>query len=162
MIYVRTMTHQDIPGVSELLCLCYRWLGEKEGLTSQNIEFLVKCRGSIDTVRRESATEIYLVACVEAEITGMVSVKNNEITKLYVDPRWHRKGIGRILFEKAEEMIEKNGYDQIVLGAIGSSPLPFYESMGMKISGRKPCRMEQNSDREVILMEKLINKESIF
>ena len=157
MMYVRAMNHEDIPRVSDLLCSCYRWLGKEEHLTPRNIQFLVKQRGSSDTVKRESATETYCVACNDTEIAGMVSVKNNEITKLYVHPMWHRKGFGRLLFEKAEEIIAGNGHTKVILGTIGESPVPFYKSMGMTISGRKTCKMEQESGREVILMEKAID-----
>ena len=38
--------------------------------------------------------------------------------------------------------------------------MPFYESMGMNVVGRKPCKLGQESGREVILMEKAINKKS--
>ena len=156
MLYVRAMSNEDFPRVSDLLCSCYRWLGKKEDLTPQNVQFLVEHRGSIDTVKRESEVETYCVACNDTGIVGMVSVKDNEITKLYVHPRWHRKGFGQLLFEKAEEIIAGNGHTTITLGAIGKSPVPFYESMGMVISGRRPCKIEQESGREVVLMEKTI------
>ena len=158
MMYVRPMNREDIPRVSDILCSCYRWLGEKEDFAPHSVQFLVQQRGSIDTVKRESETETYCVACDNTEIAGMVSVKNYEITKLYVHPQRHREGLGRLLFEKAEEIIVGNGHTKIVLGAIGESPVPFYESMGMNVVGRKPCKLGQESGREVILMEKAINK----
>lgn len=157
-MHVREMTQEDIPRVSDLLCACYRWLGEKETFSSKKIEFLIEKRGSADTVEQESQTETYFVACDGPKIAGMVSVKGNEITKLYVDPPWHRKGFGRVLFEKAEEIITGNGHPKIILGAIGQTPVPFYESMGMTISGRKPCRMAQESAQEIVLMEKAISQ----
>jgi GNAT superfamily N-acetyltransferase len=158
MMYVRAMNHEDIPTVSDLLCSCYKWLGEKEHLPPQCVQFLLDKRGSTETVRRESETETYLVVCSDDEIIGMVSVRDNEITKLYVHPRWHRRGCGRLLFEKAEEIITGNGYTRIILGAIGESPIPFYESMGMTAFGSKPCKLGQESGRNVILMEKAIEK----
>lgn len=156
MMYVRAMNYEDIPKVSELLCSCYRWLGDKEDLTPQYVQYLVRQRGSIDTIKRESKAETYYVACQDTEIEGMVSVKNNEITKLYVDPRSHRKGFGRLLFEQAGEIIAGNGYAKMKLSAIGESPVPFYAAMGMTVSGRKLCKTEQESGKEAILMEKAI------
>ncbi|MGD9210012.1 MAG: GNAT family N-acetyltransferase [Desulfobacteraceae bacterium] len=131
-------------------------MGEKECLTPKNIEFLVEYRGSVDTVRHEAEAEKYYVACNDTEIVGMVSVKKNEITKLYVHPLWHRKGVGQLLFEKAEEIIVKSGHTRIILGVIGESPVSFYKSMGMIVSGRKPLKLEHESVREVILMERLL------
>jgi ribosomal protein S18 acetylase RimI-like enzyme len=154
------MNHEDIPAVSDLLCACYRWLGERECLAPQDTQFLVKQRGSISTVTRESATETYCVACHDNEIRGMVSVNHNTITKLYVHPRWHRNGFGRLLFDEAEEIIAGNGHTRLVLGTIGESSMPFYKSMGMAIFGRRPSKMGQKSGRDVILLEKAICKDS--
>ena len=159
VMYVRVMNREDIPRVSDILCSCYRWLGEKEGFTPHDVRFLIRQRGSIDTVKRESEIETYCVACDDTETVGMLSVRDNEITKLYVHPRRHREGLGKLLFEKAEEIITANGHTKIILGTIGMSPMPFYESMGMVVSGRKPNKMGQESSREVILMEKEIVKE---
>jgi predicted N-acetyltransferase YhbS len=129
-------------------------VGEQENLAPQTVRFLLEHRGSIDTIRHESETDTYLVACHETDIVGMVAAKRNEITKLYVDPSWHRNGIGRVLFKNAEEMIEEQRHSTLVLGAIGTSPVPFYQSLGMIVVGRKPCHMPQESGREVLLMEK--------
>lgn len=152
------MNHKDIQRVSDLLCACYRWLGERDNLTSQDVQFLVTQRGSIETIKRESKNETYYVVGRDTEIAGMVSVKNNEITKLYVHPEWHRRGFGKLLFDKAEEIIAENGYTKLILSAIAESPLLFYNSMGMTISGLKTCKMGQETGREVILLEKVIDK----
>jgi GNAT superfamily N-acetyltransferase len=159
VMHVRAMERDDIPKVSDLLCACYGWLAEREPLTPREVRFLVEQRGSIDTVKRESETESYFVACDDAEIAGMVSVRGNEITKLYVHPKCHRKGLGRMLYEKAEEVILGAGYTRIKLVAIGETPVPFYGAMGMKISGRKPWKAAGESGREAILMEKSLTAE---
>ena len=120
------MKNEDIPEVSNLLCNCYRWLGNTENLTLEFIDFLTKQRGSIETVIRESETETYLVAvCNDSDIAGMVSVNNNEITKLYVDPKRHRQGVGQFLFKKAEEIITQNGYTKIIWAPSEDLRYPF-------------------------------------
>jgi ribosomal protein S18 acetylase RimI-like enzyme len=131
------MNEDDRAAVSSLLCECYRWLGERERLTADQIEFLVSKRGSLECVTRESRTQLYLVASEEDEIVGMVSVSGNEITKLYVSPACHRKGIGRQLFIEAESAIRDSGHRDLMLGAFPSA-VPFYRAMGLSVTGRKP------------------------
>lgn len=150
------MQKNDISMVSKVLCSSYRWLGEKEELPSDLIDFLVKQRGSIETIIRESVTETYLVACDGSLITGIVAVNKNEITKLYIDPKHHRQGIGRLLFSSAEKIITTNGYSNIILGAFGNSPVAFYKSMEMSITGRKVSKPGNSSEVIITLMEKTI------
>jgi ribosomal protein S18 acetylase RimI-like enzyme len=153
-ILIRTMTDKDIPAVSELLCTCYKWLADVEGFPKEFADYLLINRGSVKTIKRESENQRYLVACHGADIVGIVSIKNDEITKLYVDPNRHRQGIGKALFNAAEKYITKDGFKQIILGVLGNSPVPFYKSMGMLINGRKKSRLDCNPQGEVILMKK--------
>ena len=57
MTTITKMNKSDIPQVSELLCKCYRWLGEMEGFEQSAIDFLVNKRGSAETVENESKTK---------------------------------------------------------------------------------------------------------
>ncbi len=158
MITISKMTDDEIPIVSKLLCSCYNWLGEIERFPEEFTDFLITERGSVETVKRESQSQIYLVARIGETIAGMVAVRNDEITKLYVAPEHHRKGIGRELFKIAEKLIIEGGYNKVVLGAVASSPIPFYESMGMSIDERKKSRLECFRGGEIILMSKKLGQ----
>jgi ribosomal protein S18 acetylase RimI-like enzyme len=156
MTTIRPISKDDIPAVSRLLCDCYRWLGQTDGFGAEYVEFLVTQRGSIETIERESAVENYLVACVDDEIVGMVSIKSETITKLYVDPKWHRQGIGVFLFEVAEEIIAREGHQKLTLGTLGESPVPFYMAMGMTVVGYKDFPERFHLDKRAVLMEKVL------
>lgn len=156
-ILIRTMTDEDIPEVSELLCSCYNWLADIEGFPKEFTDFLLTKRASIDTIEHESKNQQYFVASYGSDIIGMVSIKNDEITKLYVDPNRHRQGIGKRPFNAAERIIVANGFKQVTLGVLGKSALLFYEAMGMIISGRKQSRLEYYPRGEIILMKKELN-----
>jgi len=158
LITISKMTDDEIPAVSKLLCSCYTWLGEIESFPEEFTDFLVTKRGSVETVKRESQSQIYLVAHIGETIAGMVAIRNDEITKLYVSPEHHRKGIGRELFKIAEKLIIEGGYNKIVLGAVAGSPVPFYESMGMSIDERKKSRLEYFKGGEIILMSKKLGQ----
>lgn len=154
MITIRPLEKLDIRAVSTLLCACYRWLGKVEEFSDEYVEFLVSKRGSVETIERESADEDYLVACDDKEIVGMVSTTGDAITKLYVDSNHHRQGIGAFLFEVAEEEITREGHRKLTLVALGESSIPFYEAMGMKITGYKDFPQRFHLTQKAVLMEK--------
>jgi putative acetyltransferase len=132
----RPMKQSEIGAVSDLLSECYAWLGEREGFSSLQVEFLVSKRGSIETIQRESRKEQYIVADDGAHLVGMVSVSGDQITKLYVRPSAAGRGIGRELYEAAESIIAASGHARVSLGAF-SSAVPFYQRMGLSAVGRK-------------------------
>ena len=76
------------------------------------------------------------MAEIESEIVGVAATYNNIITKLYVDPKSFRQGIGSALFDAAEKHISSKGFNDIFLGAFPASA-GFYESMGMELEDTK-------------------------
>ena len=132
----RPMRQSEIGDVSELLHESYAWLGERERLSSPQVDFLISERGSPETIRRESREQHYIVADDGIHLTGMVSVSGDQITKLYVRPSMFGRGIGRELYEAAESIIAAGGYVRVRLGAF-SSAVPFYRRMGLHTSGHK-------------------------
>jgi GNAT superfamily N-acetyltransferase len=151
---VRRMAEGEVGEVSLLLRRCYAWLGEREGMSSQQTEFLQSERGGEQTIRLESAKQTYLVASDGSGITGLVAVSGQEITKLYVLPSWHGAGVGRTLFEAAETAIRSGGHPRVVLGAFPTA-LPFYKAMGLRAVGERECGGALAGLR-VTLMEKQI------
>ena len=131
------MKESEVTEVSRLLGEAYTWLGEREGLSPEQTEFLVLNRGSTDCVQRESSQQQYLVTHDGQAIVGMVAVSGDEIAKLYVHPSRHGMGIGRELYQAAESIIRKGGHARVFLGAF-SSAVPFYERMGLRMVGHKP------------------------
>ena len=153
MVQIRRMESEDTAAVSEVLCSCYRWLAEREGYTPEQVAFLLEKRGSEDTVRTESSEQLYLVACVDGALAGMVSVGGNEVTKLYVEPGRHGRGVGTELFEAAESVIREAGSDRMLLGTTPGT-VAFYESMGMTVAGTRRPTGGPFTDRDVVIMEK--------
>jgi ribosomal protein S18 acetylase RimI-like enzyme len=157
MIIIDKMNENDIPRVTELLNACYSWLSEIENFPPEFTRFLISRRGSIETIRRESAFQTYLVARVNYKISGMVAIEDNKITKLYVLPERHRQGIGRKLFEVAEKIITGKGFRKLSLVAVGKSPIPFYRAMGMHIIEVKRSKIPAYMGRTTALMEKALS-----
>jgi ribosomal protein S18 acetylase RimI-like enzyme len=158
MIEINKMNEDDIPRVSELLIACYNWLNDVENFPPEFTQFLLSQRASIETIERESAYQTYLVARVDNKISGMVAIEEDKITKLYVLPDKHRRGVGRKLFEAAEKIITENGFDKFSLVAIGQSPVPFYQAMGMNIAEIKKSRIPTYIGRDTFIMEKTLDR----
>jgi putative acetyltransferase len=132
----RAMNASEIVEVSELLRESYALLGELENLSPAQIAFLMSARASPETVARESQHEKYVIACDGGSITGVVSVSDGRITKLYVRPDVARRGIGSELYMVAESMIAAAGHHSVSLVAFPGA-VAFYEKMGLRAVGQK-------------------------
>lgn len=150
------MKDDDIAEVSDLLKACFRWLAEREHFTAAQTAFLVDERSSVETVREESKTRPHLVAREDGAVLGVVAVKGNEIARLYVHPRHHRRGVGKALFDAGIALIRDAGHREATVAALVDSAAAFYRSMGMTETSRQiyePCIF---LGREVILLAKPI------
>ena len=141
---IRKAVSADAEKISGIVCSCYEDFERTEGYPHEVVVELKKIRGSVDCIRRLIDEEVVLVAADGRHVKGMVSIKNNEITKLYVEPQHQRQGIGKMLFSRAEVLIRGRGFMSMFLGAAGETMIPFYTGMGMRVSSRReiehgPC-----------------------
>jgi GNAT superfamily N-acetyltransferase len=141
---IREAKLEDAETVSEIVCLCYQGFGDTGDYPNEVIIELKRSRGSATCIRELIADEGVFVADDKGRIKGVVSVKDNEITKLFVHPNYQRRGIGKQLFAHAESFIRDHGHQDLFLGAAVRTALPFYERMGMRITrertiDRGPC-----------------------
>ena len=140
MIRIREATRKDAETVSRIVCLCYEGFGQTDGFPGDVITELKKRRGSVECIRELITNEHVFVAADGSQIKGMVSIKDNEITKLFVDPHYHRQGIGKQLFTCAESFVREHGYRDMFLGAAVQTAVSFYERMGMTVTKR--CKID--------------------
>jgi ribosomal protein S18 acetylase RimI-like enzyme len=159
MITIREMKIEDIIQVSELMCSCYRWLDRENDFSDVQIAFLIAERGSVDRITTDSQSQTYLVACMDNLVLGVVAVNGNEIAKLFVDPAYHRQGIGTKLCNSAQQIITDSGYEDMIVGVMAHSAVGFYEKKGMSKYCEKVLDAGAFSDCKVPIMRKiLINK----
>jgi N-acetylglutamate synthase-like GNAT family acetyltransferase len=77
-------------------------------------------------------SEIYLLAVDNNEkIIGMIKGKRNKIGNLFVNPKYHRKGIAKKLVERFEKHAKKLGSNRIWMRS-SLYAVPFYQIMGYK------------------------------
>jgi len=153
-VSIEPLHERDIAEVCSLLGACFGWLAEQEGFTDREREFLTGERSSEQTVREESRRLPHWVARRDGVIAGVVAVRENRITRLYVHPQFHRQGVGRVLYEQAERAIREAGFTEVTVGALVESAAAFYRSMGMIETGRTVYEPEIFVGRSVSLLTK--------
>jgi len=153
-LVIREMVEADVARVCELLRDCYRWLAAREGFDARQSSFLIDQRSSEATIREESRTRPHFVACRGPVIVGMSVVHGNELARLYVDPHYHRQGVGKALFDAAEAFVRDAGHQEMTVAALVDSAASFYLAMGMSITGRQVYEPDIFLGREVIMMTK--------
>ncbi len=94
--------------------------------------------GSEETYLAEENGEPFgiltLGACRDADIDQNTT---GEIWRIYLAPKLWRKGLGRALFQHAEQMLQSRGYTQATLWVLEGNQQArlFYEAMGFEADG---------------------------
>ena len=148
------MRQQDCSQVSCVVCSSFTWGARNEGFTSERIQDYISERGSENVIRNQFHEYQCLVACLGGHVVGMVAVEGNEITKLYVDPRFLRQKIGTKLFKATEEISARAGHEELMLGTVFDASIPFYEAMGMSKLGRKSVACGPIKGADTMLLNK--------
>lgn len=156
---VRPVVRSDFGRLKELMSAALRTLGSQEGWTDGEIAHMIADHTSEEGMRQLSEKQEWLVACQDAEVVGLVTIWRNEIARLYVDPRWHRRGIGRTLFNAAERAVTDSGFSEIRTCCFPASA-SFYKAMGMSVQGRQPCHAECFAGRELLVMSKELSEKA--
>ncbi len=154
-MHIEPMMDTDYAEVSELLRACFNWLADREGFTERQREFLVGPRSGVETLRIESQTRPHFVARdLENTILGMAAIRENEIARLYVHPKYHGRGVGKALFQAAESAICKSGFTEVTVAALAENAAAFYRALGMREISRQPYEPQIFGERQVVLLAK--------
>ena len=83
------------------------------------------------TKKMMEMSKIFFVATVDGHIVGLVRGSKERIRGLYVDYRYHRKGVGRALLKKFEKEAHSEGSREIrIRGSLYA--VLFYQKEGYK------------------------------
>ena len=144
MAGIREARPEDATAISRVVCLCYEAFRETDDWPSGVVAAVKVRRGSSACIGELIRNEDVFVADDGDEVRGMISIRENEVTKLFVDPGFQRRGVGRSLFLHAEAFIRGRGFGRMFLGAAVRTAIPFYERMGMRVAEKRvidcgPC-----------------------
>ncbi|MBN1923219.1 MAG: GNAT family N-acetyltransferase [Nanoarchaeota archaeon] len=94
------------------------------------IDYLYERNSPAHIVDRAKIKLTY-VAVDGDKVIGTGNLEGNEINTVFVNPKYHGKGIGRKIMEHLEEIAKKKGYKSIKLPASVTAKR-FYEKLGYK------------------------------
>jgi len=147
---IRLMTeHDDIP-VSQIVSDCYRLIAEPDGLTPEQRDRMIseRCQPEHMAVNRDRYA--YYVAEQDGTVVGFIAVSDNNIEELFVHPGHHRHGIATALFRKLEDDCQDS---VLTVGTTGFG-VPFYEAMGMQVTGSRLVTFGPLEGKELIQLAK--------
>ena len=144
---IRGFQYEDAQKVSYLI---------RKALTDVNsrdypqdvIQFMVESY-SPRRIIEKSSNRLTYVAVDYDQILGTVSLEDNIISALFVNPRFHRRGIGTKLMMHVESVTRKRGHRSVRLGS-SITAYEFYKKRGYIAIG------EEYSEKlgKFIMMEK--------
>jgi len=82
-----------------------------------------------DKILEKSRQRICFVAEQDKKVVGYISFLEREIKKLFVLPELHRRGIGRELISKIDEVAKEKSLDKLIVYSTIYGE-PFYQSCG--------------------------------
>lgn len=127
---IRPLVSADIPAVSALLRGLAKEYIVHESSPDGAASFLADndemgVRGFL------ARGHVYHVALVDGELAGFVAVRDrSHVFHLFVDKRWHRRGIARRLWETARDAAVAEGGEGSFTVNSSNYAVPVYESFG--------------------------------
>ncbi|MBT5346451.1 GNAT family N-acetyltransferase [bacterium] len=129
MISIRLFSALDFSEVSRITVDCF----EKINFINMNPDELKYAKEYYSTTKLLESTKSFdfYICKFNNQIVGSVAFNKNQLHNLFVDPNFHKMGIGKKLLEFAESIIFEN-YSDVVLD---SSPyaVGFYKKFGYEI-----------------------------
>jgi len=134
MIRIRTLTLEDIPAAAALLRRAAEEYILHESSPEDGAAFLAR-QGEAAMHGFLAQGFVYHVAEVEDEtgneLAGFIAIRErSHVYSLYVDKRFHRRGIARRLWDTAREAAMGPGHPGVFTVKASNYAMPFYASLG--------------------------------
>jgi GNAT superfamily N-acetyltransferase len=130
MTHVRALTPDDIPAAAALLRRAAEEFILHESTPEGADTFLAE-QGEAGIRGFLAQGFVYHVAEVDGELAGFVAIRErSHVYSLYVDKRFHRRGIARRLWETARDVALGPGHPGAFTVNASNYAMPFYASLG--------------------------------
>jgi ribosomal protein S18 acetylase RimI-like enzyme len=127
---IRQLDLADIPAVAALLRRAALDFILPESTPEGAEQFLID-HGEAGLRARLSEGFVYHVAIVDGELAGFIGVRErSHVFHLFVDRRWHRRGIARRLWETGRDAALGAGHPGVFTVNASNHAVSFYESLG--------------------------------
>jgi ribosomal protein S18 acetylase RimI-like enzyme len=99
----------------------------------------------------------YMKFNIDAALTEDMGADSLEVERIYIRPAFKRKGLGRLLIDKAIEIARTQGKQLIWLGVWehNVNAIAFYEKMGFVHNGSHSFFMGEDEQTDFIMTKKL-------
>jgi len=128
-MHIRNFKKEDAGKVSNLIRKCLLEVNSKDYPKSV-IEFMHNHFTPATLVQYSKERNVF-VAVENEKILGTASLKEDDISTVFVNPNIHGKGIGSKLMDKVEDLAKRNGYKTVKLSSSLTS-FEFYKRRGYK------------------------------
>jgi ribosomal protein S18 acetylase RimI-like enzyme len=127
---IRSLTEDDIPAAAALLRRAAEEFILHESTPSDAAVFLTE-QGEQGIRRFLASGYVYHVAEIDGLLAGFIAIRErSHVYSLYVDQRFHRRGVARRLWDTAREAALGPGHPGAFTVNASNHALPFYASLG--------------------------------
>jgi ribosomal protein S18 acetylase RimI-like enzyme len=129
-MHIRSLVPDDIPAAAALLRRAAEEFILHESTPANGAIFLAE-QGEEGMRSFLAKGFVYHVAEVDGELAGFIAVRErSHVYSLYVDKRFHRRGIARALWDAARAAAIGPGHPGFFTVNASNHALPFYASLG--------------------------------
>jgi len=126
---IRKFKKEDANGVSNVICRAQREILINH-YTKKTVDAFCSWSKPSDILEK-SKTREYYVAVEKEKIIGVVGYKEGKLRTMFVHPKHHKKGIGRKLVAKIQDVARKKGLKTLKVDSTNYAE-PFYMKCGFK------------------------------
>jgi GNAT superfamily N-acetyltransferase len=127
---IRPLDPDDIPAAAALLRQAALEFILPESTPEGAAHFLAE-NGEAGLRARLAAGFVYHVAVVDGALAGFIGIRErSHVFHLFVDRRWHRRGIARRLWETGRDAALGSGHVGAFTVNASNHAVPFYEALG--------------------------------
>ena len=149
---IRKFKKEDAVKVSRLICKTQREILSKY-YPKKVIESFCSWSKPSDILKKSKKRDYY-VAVEKGKVLGVNGIEKSMIKTMFVNPKYHKKGIGKKLIENIENVARKRKIKKLKVGSTTFAE-KFYKKCGYKRI--KKDKWEHNGVKfNVIVMEKSI------
>ena len=127
---IRKMQPKDYVESTKLIQRVYKTMNKNEGSKKAVQSYINRFHPSNPHFHKFGKIPLKLVAEDNGKIIGILRGFDNKIVSLFVDKKYHKKGVGKKLYNKAEKVIKKN--HKIIKIKSSLYAVPFYKKLGFK------------------------------
>jgi ribosomal protein S18 acetylase RimI-like enzyme len=129
-MHIRSLVPDDIPAAAALLCRAAEEFILHESTPLDAAAFLAE-QGEQGMRRFLAQGFVYHVAEEDGELAGFIAIRErSHVYSLYVDQRFHRRGIARALWKAARKSAVGPGHPGFFTVNASNHALPFYAALG--------------------------------